>query len=95
LTKSSASPHAAVTISADDALGSTYTTQTAAPFGSTYRFETQRFGDAAVYCSDGRYGEEMDDFLHNGLGLPRYDRVAIPGGANRDNNIVRFDPVAI
>jgi hypothetical protein len=34
-----------------------------------------------VYCSDGRYGEHMDDFLHNCLGLPRYDRVAIPGGA--------------
>jgi len=23
----------------------------------------------------------MDDFLHNCLGLPRYDRVAVPGGA--------------
>jgi hypothetical protein len=44
-------------------------------------FETERVGAAAVYCSDGRYGEQMDDFLHNGLGLPHYDRVAIPGGA--------------
>ncbi len=35
---------------------------------------------AAVYCSDGRVGEHFDDFLHNGLGLPRYDRVALPGG---------------
>jgi hypothetical protein len=23
----------------------------------------------------------MDEFLHAGLGLPRYDRVAVPGGA--------------
>ena len=35
---------------------------------------------AAVYCSDGRIGEHFDDFLQNGLGLPRYDRVALPGG---------------
>lgn len=34
-----------------------------------------------MYCSDGRYGEQFDDFLHNSLKLPRYDRVAIPGGA--------------
>jgi hypothetical protein len=44
-------------------------------------FEHERIGAAAVYCSDGRYGEQMDDFLHNSLGLPRYDRVAVPGGA--------------
>jgi len=25
-------------------------------------------------------GDHMDDFLHNGLGLPRYDRLACPGG---------------
>jgi hypothetical protein len=36
---------------------------------------------AAVYCSDGRFGEQMDDFLHNALKLPRYDRLALPGGA--------------
>src|SRR5437773_11960826 len=44
-------------------------------------FDENRVGAAAVYCSDGRYGEQMDDFLHAGLGLPRYDRVACPGGA--------------
>src|SRR3954451_8416000 len=44
-------------------------------------FDEVRIGAAAVYCSDGRYGEQMDDFLHNCLGLPRYDRVAVPGGA--------------
>jgi len=25
-------------------------------------------------------GEHFDDFLHNGLSLPRYDRVSLPGG---------------
>ena len=44
-------------------------------------FEHERIGAAAVYCSDGRYGEQMDEFLHKSLGLPRYDRVAVPGGA--------------
>ena len=36
---------------------------------------------AAVYCSDGRFGEQFDDFLHHALKLPRYDRLAVPGGA--------------
>jgi hypothetical protein len=44
-------------------------------------FDDQRIGAAAVYCADGRFGEQMDEFLHVGLGLPRYDRVAVPGGA--------------
>jgi hypothetical protein len=56
------------------------TTQ-AIPFTSPFPFVHERVGAAAVYCSDGRYGEQMDDFLHNCLGLPHYDRVAIPGGA--------------
>ena len=44
-------------------------------------FDENRVGAAAVYCSDGRFGEQMDEFLHAGLGLPRYDRVAVPGGS--------------
>ena len=44
-------------------------------------FDEERVGAAAIYCSDGRFGEQMDEFLHQGLGLPRYDRVAAPGGA--------------
>ena len=43
-------------------------------------YESARIYAAAVYCSDGRLGDHVDDFLHNGLGLPRYDRVACPGG---------------
>lgn len=35
---------------------------------------------AALYCSDGRVGEQIDDFLHKGLAMPRYDRLCLPGG---------------
>ncbi len=51
------------------------------PYTSPLPFVHERVGAAAVYCSDGRYGEAMDEFLHDCLGLPHYDRVAIPGGA--------------
>ncbi len=34
----------------------------------------------AIYCSDGRWGEAFDEFCHEGLHLPRYDRFAVPGG---------------
>ena len=47
-------------------------------FGSSERFDENRIGAAAVYCSDGRYGDHFDDFLHNALKLPRYDRLALP-----------------
>ncbi len=49
-------------------------------YESAERFEEARINAAAVYCSDGRFGEPVDEFLHQGLGLPRYDRVAVPGG---------------
>ncbi len=49
-------------------------------FRSLHRYDPERMHVAAVYCSDGRVGEHFDDFLQNGLGLPRYDRVALPGG---------------
>ena len=47
---------------------------------SSIGYEEARIHAAAVYCSDGRVGEQIDEFLHQGLGLPRYDRVACPGG---------------
>ena len=53
---------------------------TPASFVSALPYEAARIYAAAVYCSDGRIGDHVDDFLHNGLGLPRYDRVACPGG---------------
>lgn len=47
---------------------------------STVPYDPDRVGAAAVYCSDGRYGEQMDEFLHHHLELPEYDRMAMPGG---------------
>lgn len=49
-------------------------------FVSSIPYEDERIHAAAVYCSDGRLGDHIDEFLHRGLGLPRYDRVACPGG---------------
>jgi hypothetical protein len=49
-------------------------------FISTFAFDEERIRAASIYCSDGRYGEQMDEFLHERLGLPRYDRLAVPGG---------------
>ena len=49
-------------------------------FESRTPYEPQRIHAAAIYCSDGRLGEHFDDFLSHGLQLPRYDRVALPGG---------------
>ncbi|MFO0829306.1 MAG: carbonic anhydrase [Phycisphaerales bacterium] len=49
-------------------------------YESPLRYEKARIHAAAVYCSDGRVGEQFDDFIQNGLGLPRYDRVSLPGG---------------
>lgn len=49
-------------------------------YESTVPYEHARIHAAAIYCSDGRVGEQFDDFLQHGLGLPRYDRVALPGG---------------
>ena len=53
---------------------------TPAVFESALPFNKGRIQAAAIYCSDGRFGEQIDDFLHNELKLPRYDRVAVPGG---------------
>ncbi len=49
-------------------------------YESTLPYEASRIHAAALYCSDGRVGEQIDDFLQNGLGLPRYDRLCLPGG---------------
>ena len=49
-------------------------------FESRAPYEPERIRAAAIYCSDGRMGAHFDDFLTNGLKLPRYDRVALPGG---------------
>ncbi|MCA9285301.1 MAG: hypothetical protein KDA22_08815 [Phycisphaerales bacterium] len=49
-------------------------------YASPLRYESTRMHAAALYCSDGRVGEHFDDFLQNGLSLPRYDRLCLPGG---------------
>jgi hypothetical protein len=54
---------------------------TALRWRSSVPFTTERIRAAAIYCSDGRYGEQFDEFLHTQLHLPRYDRLAVPGGA--------------
>jgi hypothetical protein len=43
-------------------------------------YKSERINAAAMYCADGRVGEHFDDFMQNGLLLPRYDRIALPGG---------------
>lgn len=50
-------------------------------FESSIPFQSRRIHAVAVYCSDGRFGEHVDEFLQVGLGLPHYDRLAVPGGA--------------
>src|SRR5262245_63065940 len=50
-------------------------------FDSSIPWVAERIHAAAVSCSDGRWGEHVDEFLQQGLALPRYDRLAIPGGA--------------
>ena len=51
-----------------------------AVFTSTERWNAERIGALALYCSDGRWGEVFDEFCHRRLLIPRYDRWAVPGG---------------
>ncbi len=50
-------------------------------FTSTVPFDVERIAAVAIYCSDGRFGNQVDEFMQQHLGLPRYDRLALPGGA--------------
>lgn len=52
----------------------------AARWQSSISYTPDRIGAAAIYCSDGRYNEQFDEFLHRHLELPRYDRLVVPGG---------------
>jgi hypothetical protein len=49
-------------------------------YSSPVPYDSSRTHAAALYCSDGRVGEHCDDFILNGLKLPRYDRLCLPGG---------------
>src|SRR3954468_9853747 len=51
-----------------------------ADFTSTFRWNNERIGAMALYCSDGRWGEAFDEFCHRHFQIPSYDRWAMPGG---------------
>jgi len=44
------------------------------------RWQDERIRALALYCSDGRWGEAFDEFCQQHLRIPRYDRLAVPGG---------------
>ena len=66
-------------------------------FESRTPYEPTRIHAAAIYCSDGRLGEHFDVFLSQGLKLPRYDRLALPGGpaALADHPETRLEHAAV
>jgi hypothetical protein len=43
-------------------------------------FRDEPIASAAVYCSDGRLGDHVDDFLRRRLETAQFDRLAVPGG---------------
>jgi hypothetical protein len=49
-------------------------------FDSSLAYDGDRIHAVALHCCDGRFGDHVDDFMQNGLGLPRYDRLTCPGG---------------
>ena len=49
-------------------------------FESAIPFRELRVHTAAVYCSDGRIGGQIDEFLHHILDTSLCDRLAVPGG---------------
>jgi len=49
-------------------------------FISTHVWNPERIRALAIYCSDGRWGRAFDEFCHEALRIPRYDRFAVPGG---------------
>jgi hypothetical protein len=49
-------------------------------FTATDLWNPERIHALAIYCSDGRFGKAFDEFCQENLGIPRYDRFAVPGG---------------
>ena len=49
-------------------------------FESAADFDPEHVRALVLCCSDGRFREALDEFLHEHLGLSRYDRLVIPGG---------------
>lgn len=48
---------------------------------SNIPFQVAPLETVVVYCSDGRFGDQTEEFLNRNLGLKRYDRLVVPGGA--------------
>ncbi len=49
-------------------------------FHSSVPFDSSGARSIAVYCSDGRFADQCDDLLHQGLRLSNCDRMVLPGG---------------
>jgi carbonic anhydrase len=56
-------------------------TESASPFTSDIDFDNSGVEALVVYCSDGRFAEQTEQFIHEQLGLIQYDKLVIPGGA--------------
>jgi hypothetical protein len=70
-----------ITLTAPPPPAASFTTPVADPiFTATDPWNPERIHALAIYCSDGRFGEAFDEFCHRKLGIPRYDRFAVPGG---------------
>jgi len=55
----------------------------AEPYRSTIPFAPPSIDCIVVYCCDGRFVDQIEDFLHHGLELVDFDRLVVPGGAGR------------
>jgi len=53
----------------------------ATPYVTPSGWNRQRPAALVIACSDGRLQENLDEFLHRGLGIAHYDRLYAPGGA--------------
>ena len=49
-------------------------------YESTTPFRSLSVRAAAIYCSDGTVGDQIDEFLRHILDTPLCDRLAVPGG---------------
>jgi len=52
-------------------------------YHSAIPFAAPPIDSIVVYCCDGRFVDQIEDFLHNGLDLGDFDRLVVPGGAGR------------
>ena len=47
---------------------------------SSLPFRDEPIRNLAVYCSDGRFGDHVDELLHKRLEVGQFDRLVVPGG---------------